>query len=141
METTCKTTPGCIAYIGISYLSEALSDGLGYAALKNGYTGKGGARYTLPTPTNIASEVSSYQHIPTNATLSMINSTKAKTGYPIVNFEYAVVKPGAGGATRALLAWGMDPRHGAAHSYIDTVKFQALSPGAIKVALGLLAQV
>ena len=34
MVTGCKATPGCIAYIGISYLTQALQAGLGYAELR-----------------------------------------------------------------------------------------------------------
>ena len=35
MVTGCKATPGCIAYVGISYLTQALQAGLGYAQLQN----------------------------------------------------------------------------------------------------------
>ena len=45
MVTGCKATPGCIAYVGISYLTQALQAGLGYAQLQNA---KG--HYELPTP-------------------------------------------------------------------------------------------
>ena len=31
MVTGCKATPGCIAYVGISYQTQALQAGLGYA--------------------------------------------------------------------------------------------------------------
>ena len=44
MVQACKANPGCIAYIGVSYLSQATAAGLGYAALKN----KSG-NYELPT--------------------------------------------------------------------------------------------
>ena len=45
MVTGCKATPGCVAYIGISYQTQALQAGLTYAQLGNG---KG--QYVLPTP-------------------------------------------------------------------------------------------
>ncbi len=44
MVQACKASPGCIAYIGVSYLSKATAAGLGYAALKN----KSG-NFELPT--------------------------------------------------------------------------------------------
>src|ERR1700681_1963392 len=34
MVQACKKNPGCIAYIGVSYLSQATAAGLGYASLK-----------------------------------------------------------------------------------------------------------
>ena len=46
MVQACQANPGCIAYIGVSYLSKATAAGLGYAALKN----KSG-NYELPTQT------------------------------------------------------------------------------------------
>ena len=51
MVTGCKATRGCIAYVGISYQTQALQAGLGYAQLQNA---KG--HYVLPTPTAIAAE-------------------------------------------------------------------------------------
>ena len=44
MVSGCKATPGCVAYVGISYQTQALQAGLGYAALQNA---KG--QYELPT--------------------------------------------------------------------------------------------
>ena len=77
---------GCIAYVGISYLTQALQAGLGYAALVNG---KGQA--VLPTPTSIAAEAAGFtKKTPANGTISM-EYGKVKGGYPIVNYEYAIV--------------------------------------------------
>ncbi len=45
MLSGCQATPGCIAYIGISYESKVQAAGLGLAALKNA-----AGRYELPTP-------------------------------------------------------------------------------------------
>ena len=55
MVTTCKANPGCIAYIGVSYESETLSDGLNYAALKNM-----AGNYELPTQDTFSAEASGY---------------------------------------------------------------------------------
>jgi phosphate transport system substrate-binding protein len=135
MQKLCIQTAGCVAYIGISYLRGALKGGLGYAELENG---KG--QYILPTSTSIADEVASFQQIPTNGSLSLIYSHSSKTGYPIVNFEYAIVKQSQSSSTKAatikgLLAWGIDPRHGASSTLLTPYLFQPLAANAMAVAL------
>lgn len=143
METGCKATPGCIAYIGVSYLNEAIKDGLGYAQILNG-----DGNYELPTHKAIAAEVASYTSLPANAALSLIDSSSpaAKDGYPIVNFEYAIVNEhqksaSTAQAVKSFLAWGMDPRYGSSGRFLGPVYFQALSPSAIEVAMSLLDKV
>jgi phosphate transport system substrate-binding protein len=128
----CASTPGCIAYNGISYLNGALKDHLGYASLAN----EAGA-YTLPTAAAIQASVASFVSLtPPNETISIIDGP-APTGYPVVNYEYAVVKakqPDAAKASqiRAFLRWVITTGNQAA--YVDTVGFQPL-PGAL-VTLG-----
>jgi phosphate transport system substrate-binding protein len=141
MLATCETTAGCVAYIGISYLRSALKNGLGDAQLLNG---KG--NYVLPTPQNILSEVASYQHIPSTGAVNLEFSKTAKFGYPIVNFEYAIVNANQSSSTtataiKAFLAWGMDPRHGAAASFLAPVNFQPLAANAMSVAVSLLNKI
>ncbi len=143
METACKSTPGCVAYIGVSFLNESIKDHLGEAQIRNG-----DGQFELPTHAAIATEVAAYTTIPTNAAESLIDSTSpsAKNGYPIVNFEYAIVnekQPNAATAqaVRAFLAWGMDPRFGSTGKHLGPVYFQALSPAAIQVSLDLLGKV
>jgi phosphate transport system substrate-binding protein len=128
----CESTPGCIAYNGISYLSRALAGGLGEAALANS-----AGRFTLPTAGAIQDSVGSFVSItPPGETISMIDGPSAD-GYPIVNYEYAVVSTtqpdvAKAGAIRAFLKWVITT--GNATSYLDTVGFQPL-PGAL-VSLG-----
>lgn len=143
METACKSTPGCIAYIGVSFLNESIKDHLGEAQIRNG-----DGQFELPTHKAIATEVAAYTSIPANAAESLIDSTasSAKNGYPIVNFEYAIVndkQPNAATAqaVKAFLAWGMDPRFGSTGKNLGPVYFQALSPAAIQVSLNLLDKV
>ena len=86
MVSGCKATPGCIAYVGISYLTQALQAGLGYAALQNA---KG--QYEVPTAASIAAEAAAFvKKTPANGTISLIYGP-ANNGYPIVNYEYAIV--------------------------------------------------
>jgi phosphate transport system substrate-binding protein len=125
MLTACVGTPGCIGYNGISYLNKALTGSLGYAGLKN----NAGA-YTLPTGPAITAAVASFVPLtPPNETISMIDGPAA-TGYPIVNYEYAVVKsvqPDAAKASalRAFLRWVITTGNGP--SYLKDLGFQPLS--------------
>lgn len=141
MLAGCENTPGCIAYIGISWLRQALAAGIGVAQLLNG-TG----HYVLPTPGNIATEVASYTKIPASGAISLINSKKAKYGYPIVNFEYAIVNANQSSSTtanaiKAFLAWGMDPRHGSSTANLTDFYFHPLAPTAMQIAVNLLKKI
>ena len=128
----CAATPGCVAYNGISYLAQAQASGLGEAELANSAD-----NYTLPTAAAIQASVASFVSLtPPNETISIIDGPAA-TGYPIVNYEYAVVKaeqPDAAKASeiRAFLTWVITT--GNQPTYVNTVGFQPL-PGAL-VSLG-----
>ena len=125
MLTTCANTPGCIGYNGISYLFKALAGRLGYASLKNN-----AGVYTLPTAPAIKAAVASFVPLtPRGETISMIDGPAAD-GYPIVNYEYAVVKsvqPDAAKASalRAFLRWVITTGNGP--SYLKDLGFQPLS--------------
>jgi phosphate transport system substrate-binding protein len=110
-----------------SYLAKTQAAGLGQAALEN----KAG-KFILPTTTTIAAAADALTaKTPTSGTLSMINGPAAG-GYPIVNYEYAIVKTKqTNGAVaediRAFLHWivhtGQSPT-----LYLDAVNFVKL-PG------------
>lgn len=142
----CVHIKGCIAYIGVSYLREAHARGLGNAAMLNGWTRKGSPQYVLPTPANIGAEVASFKKVPASGALSLIFSHSTRYGYPLVNFEYAIVNKNqpntaTANAIKALLAWGADPRHGAATSFLSTIYFQPLAPNALAIAVKLLKSI
>jgi phosphate transport system substrate-binding protein len=126
MVSGCKATPGCIAYVGISYLTQALQAGLGYASLQNA---KG--QYTLPTASAIAAEAAYYQKkTPANGTISMIYGA-ANNGYPIINYEYAIVSNDQSSSSvakniRSVLEWAVNPKQGSATTYLSQVDFQPL---------------
>jgi len=141
MVQACKASPGCIAYIGVSYLSKATAAGLGYASLKN----KSG-NYELPTQAAIGSAAASFaSSTPANGAVSMIFGP-ASDGYPIVNYEYAIV-PGtqpsalAAQATKAVLAWAIDPSGGSASTYLNAVNFVALPSAVVSLSTKLIAKV
>src|SRR5260221_1557418 len=81
----CQAAPGCVAYIGISYLSAALAAGLGEAQLANTL-----GQYVLPTPATISAAVGSFGwSAPPSRTSSLVDGP-APGGYPLVNYEDAI---------------------------------------------------
>jgi phosphate transport system substrate-binding protein len=135
MLAGCKATTGCIAYIGISYLTQALQDGLGYAALVNG---KGQA--VLPTPTTIVAETAGFtKKTPATGTISM-EYGKIKNGYPIVNYEYAIVNSSQSSSStakdiRSVLEWIVNAKDGNSPSYLNQVSFQPLPASVVAQSL------
>jgi phosphate transport system substrate-binding protein len=126
MVSGCKATTGCVAYIGISYLTQVLQAGLGYAALGNA---KG--QYVLPTATAIAAEAAGFiKKTPANGTISLIYGP-ISGGYPIVNYEYGIVSNDQSSSSdakniRSVLEWAINPKSGSATSYLSQVDFLAL---------------
>jgi len=138
MVTGCGATKGCIAYIGISYLTKATAAGLGEAALAN----KAGS-YTQPTASSITTALSSFPAVPSNGAESLIN-TSAAGGYPIINYEYAVVdkkQPSAAEATalKAFLNWIIT--NGDTSKYLTPVGFQPLPSGTSSVSSSLISSI
>jgi phosphate transport system substrate-binding protein len=135
----CGSTVGCLAYAGISYLSQARREGLGEAMLANG-----AGRYTLPTASAIEASIGSFASItPPNETISMIDGPSAD-GYPLVNYEYAVVstrQPDArrAGDIRAFLDWAITA--GNASSYLGAVGFAALPPSVATLSAEQIAEI
>lgn len=131
MVQACAAKPGCVAYIGISYLSEASADHLDYAALENA-----AGRYVLPDAKSIAAAAAVFvSQLPPNETISMVNGPAAD-GYPIVNYEYVIVsthpKGGGAGAIRQFLNWAVTK--GNAASYLGPVHFEPLPAEAVSLA-------
>src|SRR5271169_6784833 len=79
MVTGCAETPGCVAYIGMSYLDQASQKGLGEAQLANA-----SGKYLLPEAKSIEAEAAGFaSQTPANQVISLINGPAAD-GYPIV---------------------------------------------------------
>jgi phosphate transport system substrate-binding protein len=141
MVTGCSTTPGCIAYIGISYLAKASSSGLGEAMLQN----KSG-KFLLPTGASMTAEAKQLEaKTPPNETLSMIFDS-APGGYPIVNYEYAIIPPKElnnqkAAAVRAFLYWAVDPSGGSTNSFLSQVDFQPLTAKVASLSDAQIAQI
>ena len=128
MLTGCQATPGCIAYIGISYESKVAAAGLGLAELENASN-----NYELPTPATILAESQALAaKTPPSETLSMIDDS-APDGYPIVNYEYGIIPAKESStqvaqAVQAFLYWAVDPNKGSSATFLDQVNFQPLPP-------------
>jgi phosphate transport system substrate-binding protein len=139
MVTGCRATPGCVAYIGISYLSRALSAGLGEAELANA-----SGHFELPTAATIGAAAASFVTLmPPNETISMINGP-ASAGYPIVNYEYAVVSSQQVSAAsardvQAFLHWAITTGNSA--SFLNQVRFAPLPAEVVTLADAQIASI
>jgi phosphate transport system substrate-binding protein len=141
MVSGCKATPGCVAYVGISYLTQTLQAGLGYAAISNPKH-----QYLVPTQQTVASEAAGFvKKTPANGTISLIYGN-INNGYPIVNYEYAIVSNIQSSSTtakniRSVLEWAINKKFGSDSSYLSQVDFQALpskvQAQSIKQVLGI----
>lgn len=141
MVTGCKSTPGCIAYIGISYMKETNADHLGEAELQNrdGF-------FHLPNAATITSEASAaYEQTPPDEALSL-EYDGAKAGYPIINYEYAIIPPKepnqrVANAVKALLYWTIDTKGGSSPSFLNQVGFQPLPASIAKLSAAQIAKI
>ena len=65
---------------------------------------------------------------------------KVKGGYPIVNYEYAIVNSTQSSLStakdiRSLLEWAINPKDGNATSYLSQVNFQPLPASIVTASL------
>jgi phosphate transport system substrate-binding protein len=133
MLSACGTTKGCIAYIGISDATKAAAAGLGTASLSD----KSGT-FEAPTSSAIGSALASFSAAPASGSESLLNSG---SGYPIINFEYAIVKktqPSAAEAkqVKEFLTWVLD--NGDSTTYLSPVGFLPLPTSDKSVATSLV---
>jgi phosphate transport system substrate-binding protein len=140
MVSGCGATKGCIAYIGISYSSKTEAAGLGQAELKNG-----AGQFEAPTPTTISAEANALTgKTPASETLSMINAD-VPGGYPIINYEYAIVNDKQTNGTvaediRAFLYWTVHTGQSGT-SYLDAVDFQPLPASVVTLSDNQIAKI
>ncbi len=141
MVQTCKSTPGCVAYVGVSSEKDAQTAGLGEAMLQN----KDG-KFLQPTEANITAAASAGAgSIPANLAQSLIYEPGA-TSYPITNFEYLVVKAGQSSADKALairtfLTFAMDPSGGSTPALLSKEGFVALPASVVPKAAAAVATI
>jgi phosphate transport system substrate-binding protein len=139
MVTGCADTPGCVAYIGISFLDQAQQKGLGEAQLANA-----SGKYLMPDAQSIQAEAAGFaSSTPANQAVSLINGPAAD-GYPIVNYEYAIVNSGQKDAAtaqtvQAFLHWAITD--GNAPTFLDKVHFQPLPAPVVKLSDAQIAKI
>jgi len=127
MVQNCQSTQYSIAYVGIAYINQTNGAHLGYAALQNRE-----GKFVLPTETAINAAAHEQENsIPSDGRMSLIFGPGAAS-YPIVNFEYAIVKPHQqdGDTKNALvdfLKWVLSPDGGNNAKYLDAVHFLPLT--------------
>jgi phosphate transport system substrate-binding protein len=130
MVSAAKAAPYSIAYIGISFKNATDGAGLGEAMLQN----KDG-KFVLPDPTTVGAAVAEVApETPPDERITLIFAP-GEQSYPIINYEYAIVKtqqPSAdtAKAVKDFLGWSIDPKGGNAPQYMQAVGFVAL-PGTI----------
>src|SRR6516165_1267198 len=132
-------TPGCVAYIGASYSDQAAQKGLGEAQLANA-----SGNYLLPDANSIGAEAAGFAaQTPANEVISLINGPAAD-GYPIVNYEYAIVysnqkDPAVARTIQAFLHWTVTD--GNNRSFLDQFHFQPLPAPVEKLSDAQIAQI
>jgi phosphate transport system substrate-binding protein len=141
MVQTCHATPGCVAYIGISAESTALSAGLGEAELQN----KAG-NYVQPNMTTVESAVNAgASSLPANLAAPLIYEPGAQS-YPIVNFEYIIVKSSQSSANlamaiRTFLAFAISPTGGSSPAFLTKEQFVALPQSVVPLVESAIAKI
>jgi phosphate transport system substrate-binding protein len=129
MVKTCGATPGCVAYVGVSGERAAVDAGLGEALLRNA-----SGSFLKPDHDSVTAALYSAQELnPRDLRQSLVYAAGANS-YPIVNFEYLMVKVTQPDANRALairtlLSWLIDPSNGNSPQALSTVDFVPLPDG------------
>jgi phosphate transport system substrate-binding protein len=136
-----KRTPYSIAYIGISFKNATDSAGLGVAELKNR-----DGKFVLPDHTAVTAAVNEMSaKTPADERVGLIFAPGAQS-YPIVNYEYVIVKsqqPNAdtAKALREFLSWAIDQKAGSAQNYLQAVGFDALPEPIVKLSEKQIQQI
>ena len=139
MVQSCQNAPYSVAYVGVSFLNETNAAHLGYAALQN----KDG-KFVLPTPATIGAAAKALiPKTPKDERVSLVYAPGA-TSYPIINYEYAIVKPQQENAQTAkalkdFFTWAIT--QGNAPQYLDKVHFLPLPSGVKTLSLAQIAQI
>jgi phosphate transport system substrate-binding protein len=141
MVNALKSTPYSIAYIGISFKNAIDSASLGVAELKNR-----DGNFVLPDHMTVSTAVNEmFNKTPTDERVSLIFAPGAQS-YPIINYEYALVKsqqPNAdtAQALRELLSWAINPKGGSAPHYLQAFGFVALPEPIVKLSEKQIQQI
>jgi phosphate transport system substrate-binding protein len=123
---TLAQTPYSIGYVGISFLDEAKSKGLGVANLKNQ-----AGNFVPPDEKNIVAAASAM--VPKTSKDERVSLIFAPgvDSYPIINYEYVAVQthqpdPAVAATMRTVLEWAISSSCGNAGSFLNQVHFLPL---------------
>lgn len=139
MVTTLASTPGGIAYVGISYESSLAQNNLPYAALMNG-----GHHYVLPTQASILGAVGQMTpKTPASETISLIFAP-GPNSYPIINYEYAIVNDhqkslAMAADVRTFLTWALTKGESSAN--LNQVNFVPLPKATVILSQKQIAKI
>ncbi|GLE51933.1 phosphate ABC transporter substrate-binding protein PstS [Mycobacterium montefiorense] len=139
MVTGCAANPGCVAYTSVGSLDAADQQGLGEAKL-----GNASGQYLLPKAKTIRAAATDFASTtPANQAISLVNGP-ATDGYPIINYEYAIVNStqtdGATAQTlRAFLRWAVT--EGSAPTFLDNMHFQPLPDSVVQMSVAQIANI
>jgi phosphate transport system substrate-binding protein len=139
MVTSCANAPGCVAYIGSSYVDQANQKGLGEAQL-----GNASGNFLLPDAQSIQAGAAGFaSQTPANQVISLVNGPAAN-GYPIVYYEYAVVysshnDPAKAQTLQSFLHWAITD--GGSPSFLDQVHYQPLPDAVAKLSDAQIAKI
>jgi phosphate transport system substrate-binding protein len=140
MVVGCRSTKGCIAYIGISYLAKTQAAGLGDAELKNA----AGKFVPIDAATISAAAAAQTGKTPASEAQSLINGP-GSNAYPIINYEYAIVNTKESDGVkaediRAFLHWAVHAGQSAT-VYLDPVDFQPLPSRVVQLSDAQIAKI
>lgn len=141
MVTAAAQNAYSIAYIGVSFMTSALENGLGYSLLENQ-----AGNFVTASQANInaaASQLTSAT--PTNEAISLIFAP-GNNSYPIINYEYAMVLKNQTSATtalaiRTLLTWALSPQYGNSPYFLNQVDFVQLPSAVVQLSLNQIAKI
>jgi phosphate transport system substrate-binding protein len=138
MVQSCSSTKGCIAYVGISAQSTATAAGLGEAELENA----SGAFLQSDPATVDAAVAASIASVPSDLAASLIYA-KGADAYPIVNFEYIIVKKGAAkaAAIQKFLSYIISTSGGSAPAALAKQDFEALPSALVPKVQAAIASI
>ncbi len=141
MITAVQDNPYSIAYIGSSYQDAIEKAGIGIAMLEN-QDGK----FILPeAKTAAAAAAVMVPKTPKDQRISLIFAP-GPDSYPIINYEYALVKskqPSAemAGTLRKFFTWAISPDGGNASSFMEQVHFVPLPDAVAKLSADQIAEI
>lgn len=141
MVNATKGTPYSISYIGISFKKATEEAGLGEAMLQNR-----AGKFVLANDKTVSAAVSATAaKTPADERISLIFAPGAES-YPIINYEYAIVKaqqpsPEMANALKGFFNWAISPTGGNSPSYLRQVGFVSLPAPVRTLSAHQIAQI